>query len=435
MNEAYTYKIQKGCCCVATFAAMSLKDILIDLYDYSLPSEKIAQFPLPQRDQSKLLIYKNGNIHEKKFESLTGELPENAMLVFNDTKVIQARLHFLTSTKAHIEVFLLEPAEPSADMLEVVHSHESSVWRCLLGNAKRWREEVLELKGRIGEKKFIFHASRVKKEGETFLVHLDWDAKEFSLLQILSAVGHTPLPPYIKRNDSQEDKSTYQTIFSHEEGSVAAPTAGLHFTNKVFDEFKSKNIITEYLTLHVGAGTFLPVKSSLVKNHRMHAERVYVKKSTIKKLLQQMNHGKIIAVGTTAVRTLESLYWLGKQILEKGNAIEEMNIDQWEPYQTPEDSNIEKNNRVKHSLTAILNWMEEKNKTELTGYTQIMIVPGYEFKIVDALITNFHLPKSTLLLLIAAFIGENEWKRVYDYALQHDFRFLSYGDSSLLFRK
>lgn len=434
MNEAYTHKIQKGCCCVTTFAAMSLKDILIDLYDYSLPSEKIAQFPLQQRDQSKLLIYKNGNINEKKFESLNEELPENALLVFNDTKVIQARLHFLTSTKAHIEVFLLEPAEPSAEIREVVHSHESSVWRCLLGNAKRWREEVLELKGRMGEKKFLFHASLIKKEGETFLVHLDWDAKEFSLSQILSAVGNTPLPPYIKRNDSQEDKSSYQTIFSHEEGSVAAPTAGLHFTDKVFEEFKSKNIVTEYLTLHVGAGTFLPVKSPSIDNHVMHAERIYVKKSTVEKLLQQTGTAKIIAVGTTSMRTLESMYWFGKEIIEKGNKIDEMNIAQWAPYRITKDSGAEEHIEIKESLAAILGWMEKKKKNELTGYTRIMIIPGYDFKMVNGLITNFHLPKSTLLLLIAAFIGD-DWKKVYDYAMKKNFRFLSYGDSSLLFRK
>ncbi len=428
-----THKIHKRYYCVTTFAVMSLKNILIDLYDYNLPVERIAQFPLQQRDQSKLLIYRSGNISEKKFESLTDELPENALLVFNDTKVIQARLQFLTSTKAHIEVFLLEPEEPSNNMREVIHSHESSVWRCLLGNVKRWRDEVLELKGRIGEKKFLFHASLIKKEEDTFFVRLNWDAKEFSLLQILSVIGHTPLPPYIKRKDSQEDKSTYQTIFSHEEGSVAAPTAGLHFTEQVFEKLNSKNIEMEYLTLHVGAGTFLPVKSASVENHLMHSERVYVKKSTVEKLLQQTGNKKIIPVGTTSMRTLESLYWFGKQILEKGNEIEEMNIAQWEPYQTSHNSNIEKDNDVKNSLAAILHWMNKKNKTELTGYTQIMIVPGYEFKIADALITNFHLPKSTLLLLIAAFIGE-DWKKVYDYALQHSFRFLSYGDSSLLFR-
>jgi len=406
---------------------------LIDAYNYHLPPERIAQFPLQQRDQSNLLIYRKKIITEKLFESLPESLPENSLLVFNDTRVIQARLHFLTSTHAHIEIFILEPADPSTDMRQVIHGHESTVWRCLVGNAKRWRSEVLEMKGKTGNKKFLFRASLVKNEGETFLVRFDCDAKEFSFAEVLSAIGHVPLPPYIRRADKSEDKSSYQTIFSHEDGSVAAPTAGLHFTGKMFEELKRKNITTEFITLHVGAGTFLPVKSALVEDHIMHSERVYVKKSTLERLLQQTGAGTIVAVGTTSMRTLESLYWFGKKILETGDRVEEMNIAQWEPYQSSEGSFSEGQIDVKRALAAILSWMEKRKKTELSGYTQIMIKPGYEFKVVDALITNFHLPKSTLLVLIAAFIGK-DWRQVYDYALQNNFRFLSYGDSSLLFK-
>jgi len=402
----------------------------LESFNYLLPPERIAQFPLQERDLSKLLIYKDGHISEKRFELLPEELPENSLLIFNDTRVIQARLLFVTSTKAHIEIFLLEPVEPSKDMRQVIHEHKPCLWKCLVGNVKRWRDGILILKGRKDENEFLLRASLEKNEGETYLVRFDWDKKEFSFAEVLSAAGHVPLPPYIKRNDKTEDKVSYQTIFSHEEGSVAAPTAGLHFTEKVFNQLEKKNISKEFLTLHVGAGTFLPVKTEEVEKHTMHSERVYVKKSTIENLLQQTGKGKIIPVGTTSLRTLESLYWFGVQ-LSLNDEADEMNISQWE-YRKQE--NAEKRISAEESLSTILRWLGKKDKTEFTGYTQIMIVPGYEFKIADALITNFHLPKSTLLLLIAAFIGD-DWKKIYDYALQNNFRFLSYGDSSLLFKK
>ncbi|MDR0680665.1 MAG: S-adenosylmethionine:tRNA ribosyltransferase-isomerase [Dysgonamonadaceae bacterium] len=400
-----------------------VRNINVEEFNYELPDDRIAKFPLPQRDQSKLLIYKNREITESVFNHIDTFIPENSLFVFNNTKVIQARMIFHKATGAIIEIFCLEPENP-ADYAQAFIQNRSCTWICLVGNLKRWKSGKLfkQLQGTLCT------VEKQESYGETHLIRFEWDNPDWCFADILEKCGELPIPPYLNRKTEESDKETYQTIYSKIKGSVAAPTAGLHFTEKVFVSLKKKCIHLEELTLHVGAGTFKPVKSKTLAEHEMHSECFSVKKSTIEKL--QAKTGMVFAVGTTSVRTLESLYYIG--LLLENNpdaAIEELCVSQWMPY------SIENEKRtVKQSLQNILDYMEREKLETLTAYTQILIVPGYTFKIVNGMITNFHQPKSTLLLLISAFV-DGDWHEIYEYALAHDFRFLSYGDSSLLYRK
>ncbi|MDR2622033.1 MAG: S-adenosylmethionine:tRNA ribosyltransferase-isomerase [Dysgonamonadaceae bacterium] len=396
------------------------QNIPIADYDYNLPEENIARFPLLQRDKSKLLIWKNGQISENIFQNISEYIPGNALLVFNNTKVIQARMLFRKPSGAQIEIFCLEPEEP-ADYAQAFAQTQSCVWRCLIGNAKRWKGEKLD--------KQVHNTrctvERLESQGETHSVRFEWDNSELTFADILELGGELPIPPYLNRKTEESDKETYQTIYSKIKGSVAAPTAGLHFTEAVFQSLREKNIDFEELTLHVGAGTFKPVKSETLAEHVMHTEFFSVKKATIEQLINKSGH--IFAVGTTSVRSLESLYYIGEMLAKNPDVNPgELNVSQWQAYS--EDSG---RLPVDEALRNILTWLERKKSARLTAHTQILIAPGYDFKIVNGIITNFHQPKSTLLLLISAFV-KGKWRDIYDYALAHDFRFLSYGDSSLL---
>ena len=372
---------------------MTVKQINISDYNYELPDERIAKFPLEKRDSSKLLTYISGSVETNVFSSLPEILPANSCLVFNNTRVIQARLEFFKSTGSRIEIFCLEPQDPSSYELSLSRT-QSCVWKCMVGNLKKWKGEVL--KKEIGSDNGV------------------------SFAEVLDLLGELPIPPYLNRKTQESDKTTYQTVYSKVKGSVAAPTAGLHFTPEVISALHGKGIKTMELTLHVGAGTFQPVKAEEIGGHAMHAEKIEVSREFIENLI--VNLGNIVAVGTTSVRTLESLYYLGVQ-LHSGDT--SLLVNQWEPYENKSQLS------PKESLQAILNYMEQSGSNTLYATTQIMIVPGYKFNIVNVLITNFHQPKSTLLLLLAAFIGE-KWRELYKYALENDYRFLSYGDSSVL---
>jgi S-adenosylmethionine:tRNA ribosyltransferase-isomerase len=396
------------------------EDIRIEDFHYELPDDRIARFPLKERDQSRLLIRKEGRIFENAFQNLKDYIPENALLVFNNTRVIQARLIFRKESGAAIEIFCLEPEIPS-DYAQAFIQHQSCVWLCLVGNSKKWKEGKLKCR----MQGVCCTVERIARRGETHLIRFEWDDPALSFAEILEKYGELPIPPYLNRKTEESDKETYQTVYSRINGSVAAPTAGLHFTEAVFRSLKEKNIVREELTLHVGAGTFKPVKSAILSGHVMHAECISVKKTTIEQLIKYQ--GRIFAVGTTSVRTLESLYYIGLLLEESPDANpESLSVNQWFPY-TADSSALP----VLQSLQNILNYMEKKSLTQLTTRTQIMIAPGYHFQIVNGMITNFHQPKSTLLLLISAFV-DGHWKEIYDYALKNNFRFLSYGDSSLL---
>lgn len=400
----------------------NFQKIKIDEFDYSLPNERIAKYPLRKRDESNLLVFNNGILSKDRFSNLQNYLPIKSTLVFNNTKVIQARLLFKKETGALIEIFCLEPVNPS-DYILAFQQNEKVVWKCIVGNLKKWKDQELTLQLIVNQHKIVLIASKLKSEGNAQLIEFTWNNRSVNFSDILETAGLTPIPPYLNRESENIDKERYQTIYSKLKGSVAAPTAGLHFTDEVFESLQKKNIYFEEITLHVGAGTFKPVKSDLIGDHEMHTEHFIVKKSTIQQLI---NAEKIIAVGTTSVRTMESLYFLGiraKKIIN--NSILNTHISQWDPYQ---ENNIESR---KEALQALLDYLIMQQQTELYASTQIMIVPGYQFKLVDILITNFHQPRSTLLLLIAAFIGDN-WKKMYEFALQNNFRFLSYGDSSIL---
>ena len=395
---------------------MTVKQINISDYNYNLPDERIAKFPLEKRDSSKLLTYVSGNVSTNVFSSLPEILPANSCLVFNNTRVIQARLEFFKSTGSRIEIFCLEPQEPSSYELSL-SSTQSCVWKCMIGNLKKWKGEVL--KKEVGADNLVLEAERLETNGNTSYIKFSWN-NGVSFAEVLDLLGELPIPPYLNRKTQESDKTTYQTVYSKIKGSVAAPTAGLHFTPEVISALHTKGIKTMELTLHVGAGTFQPVKAEEIGGHAMHAEKIEVSKEFIENLIE--NLGNIVAVGTTSVRTLESLFYLGVQL---HNGDTSLLVNQWEPYDS------EKVLSARESLEAILNYMEKTQSNILYATTQIMIVPGYKFNIVNVLITNFHQPKSTLLLLLAAFIGE-KWRELYKYALENDYRFLSYGDSSVL---
>ena len=399
------------------------QQISIEDYNYSLPDERIAKFPLPKRDESKLLLYRDGKVSESVFKHITDYLPEGSLMVFNNTRVIQARLLFQRATGAQIEVFCLDPAAPH-DYELIFQQTEACNWICLIGNAKKWKEPVLSREITVAGQTVRLSAEKVQSYGETHQVRFSWDGG-FSFAEVLDAAGELPIPPYLHRKTEESDLKTYQTVYSKIKGSVAAPTAGLHFTPEVLADLDAKGFGREELTLHVGAGTFKPVKSETIEGHEMHTEYISVRRSTIEQVMQ--NFGKIIAVGTTSVRTLESLYYIGVTLATHPDATsEELVVRQWVPY---EDAN----NRLTptEALQNILDYLDKHQLNTLITATQIIIAPGYEFKVVKGIVTNFHQPKSTLLLLISAFV-KGDWKNIYDYALGHDFRFLSYGDSSLL---
>lgn len=401
--------------------------IYIDEYNYPLPDERIAKYPLAKRDASKLLVYKNQKITESVFSSVSDFLPCNTLLVYNNTRVIQARLLFKKDTGASIEVFCLEPLQP-ADYAQSLGSTTECVWKCMIGNLKKWKEGKLSKQIELAGEKCTFTAERHQTEGNTHSVKFSWDNAAIHFADILENAGELPIPPYLHRKTEESDLTTYQTVYSKIKGSVAAPTAGLHFTEEVFESLKPKQIAIEEVTLHVGAGTFQPVKTRDIAEHHMHTEVISVQRSTIESLLKQL--GNIIAVGTTSVRTLESLYYIGRQVQEgtgEGKENMELSVSQWEPYEYNEEVS------TSDALQSLLDYMYENNLTTLHAETQIMIKPGYKFRVVNGMITNFHQPKSTLLLLVSAFVGGN-WKQIYDYALENDFRFLSYGDSSLLMK-
>ncbi len=407
---------------------MNPKSIKIIDYSYKLLDKKIAKYPLPNREESKLLVYKDGTISEKKFNQISEVVPSDSLLVVNNTKVIQARMYFWKETGAKIEIFCLNPVEP-ADYELAFSKKNNCQWKCIVGNLKKWKNNILTKIVIIDNAEYQINASRVGEEGNSQIVEFSWEA-DITFGEILENSGNTPIPPYLNRESEKSDIKTYQTVYSKHKGSVAAPTAGLHFTDAVFQSLKAKNIDIAKLTLHVGAGTFKPVKSEKIGEHEMHTEQFFVDKKTLNQLIA--NIGKITSVGTTSMRTLESLYWLGVKIYNNNLESSELSkkfgtlkVSQWEVYNLPQ--NID----TKTAFLSLLKHLEAKNVDFLEASTQIIIAKGYEFKVVNNLITNFHQPQSTLLLLVSAFIGD-DWKKVYNYALENDFRFLSYGDSSFL---
>ena len=402
------------------------KHIRISEFNYPLPDERIAKFPLPVRDQSKLLLYRHGEVTEDIFTSLPDYLPANSLMIFNNTKVIQARLHFHKETGALIEVFCLEPIQPNDYVLNFQQT-EHAAWLCMIGNLKKWKEGALKREITVKGKPLTLTAERGACHGTSHWVDFRWNNPEITFADILEVFGELPIPPYLNRETQESDKETYQTVYSKIKGSVAAPTAGLHFTPRVLDALREKGVALEALTLHVGAGTFKPVKSEEIEGHEMHTEYISVNRSTLEKLVA--HEGKAIAVGTTSVRTLESLYHIGVTLLHNPNATEEdLHVKQWQPYETALETAA---TPAVDALQAIIAYLDRHHMETLHSSTQIIIAPGYEYRIVKAMVTNFHQPQSTLLLLVSAFL-HGDWRKIYDYALAHDFRFLSYGDSSLL---
>ena len=413
-----------------------MEEILIEEYNYPLPDERIAKYPLAQRDQSKLLIYRNGQLSEDRFYRVGEYLPADSLLIYNNTRVIQARLEFHKQSEdgtqgARVEIFCLEPLEPHDYQLSL-GSTDGCTWKCMIGNAKKWKTGALALPVVLpsGEEVRLL-AEKGAQTGNTFAVNFSWEGASVSFAEILDAVGELPIPPYLNRKTEESDKTTYQTVYSRIKGSVAAPTAGLHFTDDVLDGLRQRGIQTAEVTLHVGAGTFQPVKVADANQHTMHTEIIAVPKTTIQTIIENLGH--IVAVGTTSMRTLESLYFLGVQLHDTLHSTPHtlhhtLSVTQFEPYEMAHTLS------TYEALQAIVEYLEQTGQDTLHAETQIMIKPGYVFHVVDQLITNFHQPKSTLLLLVSAFVG-GDWHTIYDYALSHDFRFLSYGDSSILFRR
>lgn len=399
-------------------------DIRIEDYNYPLPDERIAKYPLKERDGSKLLIYKDGVPQESAFRNISEYIPEDSLMVFNDTKVVPARLHFQRESGAHIEIFCLEPVFPE-EYVTMFAVTDRCRWKCIVGNVKRWKNDTLNLYNPLDDNDIAamsLKADLVERCGETSIVEFSW-ANGAPFSRVLEICGSIPIPPYLNRDTESIDLERYQTLYARFRGSVAAPTAGLHFTEPVLEAIRSKNVTTNTVCLHVGAGTFLPVKSDNVADHTMHREPFVVTLDFIERL--RSRSGKVVAVGTTSVRTLESLYYVGVKCIESGAPSD---VQQWDPYTTDPKYSLEE------SLDALIAYLKANGKAELQIGTRIIIVPGYDFKVVDVLVTNFHQPQSTLLLLISAFVG-GDWRNIYDFALSRDFRFLSYGDSSILFRR
>ncbi len=398
--------------------------IQITDYTYDLPQEKIANYPLENRDASKLLIYKNKTISDNIFKNIDEFLEAESILIFNNTRVVQARLNFQNSKQQAIEVFCLEPFQQDLDITQAMLSTQKVLWKCLVGNLKKWRDEDLNL----DLESISLKVKLIEKRNEDVVVEFSWQPQQLSFAEVLERTGAMPIPPYLKRKSEALDATRYQTIYAEKNGSVAAPTAGLHFTTAVYEKLKQKNIQSLYVTLHVGAGTFKPVKAATLEGHDMHAEWIDVSKETITELLNN-NTKKKIAVGTTSLRTIESLYWLGVKIFYNKKILTgDLELSQWEPY-----NDTEKELTVTESLGTLLNWMEDNSLQRLVCKTSILLAPPYRLRLADGIITNFHQPQSTLLLLISCIVG-NAWKDIYRYALENDFRFLSYGDSSLLLK-
>jgi len=414
----------------------NIQSIRIEDFAYPLPDERIAKFPVEPRDASKLLLYKHGSIGETVFGNLPEHLEHNSLLVYNNTKVIHARLFFFKETGARIEIFCLEPLSP-ADYAQNFQSTESCEWLCLVGNLKKWKNEPLHRTLVVKGSKILFTAERVGMEDKAQRIRFSWKSMEGPTLQfgdLLEEAGQLPIPPYLNRETQASDETTYQTVFSRIEGSVAAPTAGLHFTPEVLKSIDEKGILRSEVTLHVGAGTFQPVLSEQMLDHTMHSEFISVEKSFLQELLKNLGH--VTAVGTTSVRTLESLYWFGYRLLAHPDRHpDEWTLDQWYAYgqmaEWQKESTLQPV-KTEAALQAILNYLEKNSLPVFTASTRLLIAPGYQFHVVNAMLTNFHQPNSTLLLLVSAFLGDDNWRKVYEYALTHDFRFLSYGDSSLL---
>ena len=401
-----------------------VKDISIQNFSYHLPDGQVATYPLPERDQSRLLVWENGKISDKRFCELPEQLPVGSLLVFNNTRVIRARLFFRKKTGAKIEIFCLEPLMPAEYVLSFSQTERCS-WKCIVGNLKKWKDEVLVQSIEISGKRLSFKAEKIRELNGSFEILFSWDHSDFTFADLLEATGNIPIPPYLNRESEEIDLTSYQTVYSKIKGSVAAPTAGLHFTHEVFTGLMGRNIRCEEVTLHVGAGTFQPVKSETIGAHEMHTEHFVVSRNFIDVLASF--GGKIIAVGTTSVRTLESLYFIGQKIvLNPKIDFAQLVVNQWDPY-------VENLNACSshESFKALANYLNEHHLDELSSSTQIIIVPGYRFHVIHGMVTNFHQPQSTLLLLIAAFLGGDEWKRIYDHALKGNYRFLSYGDSNL----
>lgn len=396
-----------------------IKNIRIEDFTYELPDERIAKFPLAEREASKLLLYRAGEIEEKRFSDVRDILQKGQTLIFNNTKVIHARILFQKSTGAMIEVFCLEPYQP-IDYAQNFAARKECDWSCMVGNLKKWKEGAIECRFKWSEQEGVLRAEKREQQNGEVIVHFSWD-RDLSFSEVLEACGRIPIPPYLNRESEQSDEIRYQTVYSREEGSVAAPTAGLHFTQQLLADLKNEGVKVEELTLHVGAGTFRPVKATTIGGHDMHTEHLVIPRHLIEQLKNKT--GEVIAVGTTSVRTLESLYWMGVKRLE---GVEEFfSVEQWEAYTLPQHYSL------REAMEAIEGWFDGTQQELLKAKTTIIIVPGYRFRVLDAMFTNFHQPQSTLLLLVSAAVGE-DWKKIYDYALGHDFRFLSYGDSSLL---
>ena len=396
-------------------------------YDYPLPDERIAKHPLAQREQCKLLYYKGGNIEERKFWEVPSLLPERSTLIYNNTRVINARLRFRKDTGSTIEIFCLEPVLPR-DYEQIFQTTGHCVWQCLVGNSKRWKQGALTQTIAIDGHDITLAATRGEQRGNAWEISFDWDADaNCTFADVLEAIGEIPIPPYLNRGTEESDSTDYQTVYSHIDGSVAAPTAGLHFTDEVLAECDDRGILRREITLHVGAGTFQPVKSEHIGDHPMHYEFISVPRSVIMDIINAP--GPIIAVGTTSVRTLESLYYIGQILEDNPDADEEaLTVTQWMPYTTPCEISTAK------ALQNIADYLDRHHADTYMGSTQLMIAPGFEYRIVSGMITNFHQPQSTLLLLVAAFVGQDRWRGMYDYAMEHGFRFLSYGDAQLLLR-
>lgn len=401
-----------------------LPDIRIEDFTYELPDDRIAKYPLKYRDSSQLLSYKDGNIDKRSFSGISELIPDDSLMIFNDTKVVPARLHFQRPTGAHIEIFCLEPVQPE-EYVSMFAVTGSCRWKCIVGNIKRWKNDTLTLYNPMADRRIEemgLKADLIERVGETSVIEFSWDI-DAPFSQVLEVCGTVPIPPYLNRNTEDVDLERYQTLYARYRGSVAAPTAGLHFTENVLESIRKKGVVTDTVCLHVGAGTFLPVKSSLVAEHTMHREPFVVTLELLERLVERK--GKVVAVGTTSVRTLESLYYAGVSCIENGRPED---VGQWDPYSREYDYPTDE------ALKAIIGYLKANGLKELKIGTRIIIVPGFRFRLVDILVTNFHQPQSTLLLLISAFV-DGDWRRIYDYALANDFRFLSYGDSSILFRR
>ena len=398
---------------------------IIDLeaYRYELPKERIALFPVSPRDQSKLLVYNQGEIKQDVFKSLSEYIPSGSLMVFNQTKVIRARLIFQTSTGAQVEIFCLEPAQ-GEEQVTALSAKGQVLWKCFVGNVKRWKHDTLTLLLDQHPHSTVLSAALIERKEDYYLIQFSWTPDELTWAEVLDLSGKIPLPPYIKRDASSEDEDNYQTVYAKIKGSVAAPTAGLHFTESVLNDLNDHAVQLAYTTLHVGAGTFKPIKTNSIEAHEMHEEELVIEKTFIEQLLA--NTGKpLVAVGTTSVRCLESLYWIAVKIKAGAHTVSEMNVQQWDPY------NLSTSLKPEEALEILLSWFHTHQVNRVSMKTAILIVPGYQFQFVNLLITNFHQPESTLMLLVAAFTGKN-WGKIYQYALENDFRFLSYGDSSLL---